>query len=135
MFRQAISDSFVNEILIDNGLNEQQMKSIKSQIQACYESHRRRRYSDGATTLQAIKNLEGKIRDIKGQSGTYHNMSYEDKCRASALQAVRDELTDRLWANADISKVMTDKNLNELRAMYKDNPTWQNFVDNKLSQG
>ena len=130
----AISESFVNDILIDNGLNEQQMKSIKSQIQAVMNRTGADGYSDGATTLQAIKNLEGKIRDIKGQSGTYHNMSYEDKCRASALQAVRDELTDRLWANADISKVMTDKNLNELRAMYKDNPTWQNFVDNKLAK-
>lgn len=130
----AISESFVNGILIDNGLNEQQMKSIKSQIQAVMNRTGADGYSDGATTLQAIKNLEGKIRDIKGQSGTYHNMSYEDKCRASALQAVRDELTDRLWANADISKVMTDKNLNELRAMYKDNPTWQNFVDNKLAK-
>jgi hypothetical protein len=84
--------------------------------------------------LQAIKNLEGKIRDIKGQSGTYHNMSYADKCRAAALQAVRDELTDRLWANADISKVMTDKNLNSLRNMYKDNAKWQDFVNNRLAK-
>ena len=129
----AISEDFVNELLIDNGLNEAEMKSIKSQIQAVMNRTGENGYSDGATTLQAIKNLEGKIRDIKGESGTYHNMSYEDKCRASALQAVRDELTDRLWANADIKNVMTEDNLNTLRNMYKDNPTWQNFVDNKLA--
>ena len=129
----AISEDFVNELLIDNGLNEAEMKSIKSQIQAVMNRTGENGYSDGATTLQAIKNLEGKIRDIKGESGTYHNMSYEDRCRASALQAVRDELTDRLWANADIKNVMTEDNLNTLRNMYKDNPTWQNFVDNKLA--
>lgn len=129
----AISEDFVNELLIDNGLNEAEMKSIKSQIQAVMNRTGENGYSDGATTLQAIKNLEGKIRDIKGESGTYHNMSYEDKCRASALQAVRDELTDRLWANADIKNVMTEDNLNTLRNMYKDNPTWQDFVNNKLA--
>lgn len=130
----AITESWLNNILADNGLTEAEMKSIKSQVQAVLNRTGENGYSDGATTLQVIKNLEGKIRDIKGQSGTYHNMSYADKCRASALQSVRDELTDRLWANADISKVMTDKNLNELRAMYKDNPTWQNFVNNKLAK-
>ena len=129
----AISEDFVNELLIDNGLNEAEMKSIKSQIQAVMNRTGENGYSDGATTLQAIKNLEGKIRDIKGESGTYHNMSYEDKCRASALQAVRDELTDRLWANADIKTVMTEDNLNTLRNMYKDNPTWQDFVNNRLA--
>lgn len=130
----AISESFLNEILVDNGLPEADMKSIKNQVQAVLNRTGENGYSDGATTLQAIKNLEGKIRDIKGQSGTYHNMSYADKCRAVALQTVRDELTDRLWANADISTVMTDKNLNSLRNMYKDNAKWQDFVNNRLAK-
>lgn len=129
----ALSESWLDSIIVDNGLSEAEMKSIKSQIQAVMNRTGENGYSDGATTLQTIKNLEGKIRDLKGQSGTYHNMSYADKCRATALQMVRDELTDRLWANADIKSVMTDQNLNKLRSMYKDNSTWQNFVNNKLA--
>lgn len=129
----AIKESFLNEIIKDFGLKENDAKSIKDQVKAVLARTGADGYSDGATTLQTIKNLEGKIRDIRGESGTYHNMTYEDKCRASALQMVRDELTDRLWANADIKTVMTEDNLNTLRNMYKDNPTWQDFVNNKLA--
>lgn len=128
-----LNKSFLDEIYAWNGLTEDEAKTLTKQIQGFINKTGDTGYTDGTTMLATIKNFEGEMRNLKGENGTYHRMTESDARKYRALQAVKDELTDRLWANADISKVMTEKNLNSLRAMYKDNQTWQDFVNNKFA--
>lgn len=129
-----LNKSFLDEIYAWNGLTEDEAKTLTKQIQGFINKTGDTGYTDGTTMLATIKNFEGEMRNLKGENGTYHRMTESDARKYRALQAVKDELTDRLWANADISKVMTEKNLNALRAMYKDNQTWQDFVNNKFAK-
>ena len=128
-----LNKSFLDEIYAWNGLTEDEAKTLTKQIQGFINKTGDTGYTDGTTMLATIKNFEGEMRNLKGENGTYHRMTESDARKYRALQAVKDELTDRLWANADIKTVMTEKNLNALRDMYKDNQTWQDFVNNKFA--
>ena len=124
----TLDKSFLEQTMAWNGCTDDEIKTLNKQIQGFINKTGDTGYTDGTAMLATIKNFEGEMRNLKGENGTYHHMTESDARKYRVLQAVKDELTDRLWANADVSKVMTENNIKTLRSMY-DSPQWQAFID------
>ena len=124
----TLDKTFLEQTMAWNGCTDDEIKTLNKQIQGFINKTGDTGYTDGTAMLATIKNFEGEMRNLKGENGTYHHMTESDARKYRVLQAVKDELTDRLWANADVSKVMTENNIKTLRSMY-DSPQWQAFID------
>lgn len=130
-----LDQAWINKLIEQSGLTDADAKSVQNQIVGVMKRTGANGYSDGNTTLDAIKNLEAHIRDIKGTNGrSYHNMTDVQKYKVNVLQAVRDELTDRLWASADdIATVVTPERIQALKNRYPDNAKWADYVDSNIA--
>ena len=129
----TITRDWLQELMDANGLLDDEQKTVTKQISGALK--RANSSSDGATTLDIMKQLEKQSARYKGKDGTYHNATNSDVRKGIILDLVHDELQDRLWDVAgDPKKVLTPKRLTELKNMYKGNDTWSDFIDNKLAK-
>lgn len=129
----TIDEAWLKGVMEDSGLTDAQAKTVKNQIVGALK--RGGESVDGNTALDVMKQLEGNSSTYKGKDGTYHNAKPEEKHMGQVIDLVHDEIQDRLWqAAGDASKVVTPARIKELKAMYKNNPAWENFVDNKLAK-
>lgn len=129
----TITRDWLQELMDNNGLLDDEQKTVTKQITGALK--RANTNSDGATTLDIMKQLEKQSARYKGKDGTYHNATDSDVRKGIILDLVHDELQDRLWdAAGDPKKVLTPKRLTELKNMYKGNDTWADFIDNKLAK-
>ena len=129
----TITRDWLQELMDANGLLDDEQKTVTKQIAGALK--RANSSSDGATTLDIMKQLEKQSARYKGKDGTYHHATESETRKGIILDLVHDELQDRLWdAAGDPKKVLTSKRLTELKSMYKDNDAWANFVDNRLAK-
>ena len=129
----TITKDWLQELMEANGLEDSEQKVVTKQIAGALK--RANTSSDGATTLDIMKQLEKQSARYKGKDGTYHNANESDLRKGLLLDLVHDELEDRLWeAAGDPKKVLTPKRITELKNMYKGNDTWADFIDNKLAK-
>lgn len=129
----TITRDWLQELMDSNGLLDDEQKTVTKQIAGALK--RANTDSDGATTLDIMKQLEKQSARYKGKDGTYHNATDSDVRKGIILDLVHDELQDRLWdAAGDPKKVLTPKRITELKNMYKGNDTWADFIDNKLAK-
>lgn len=129
----TITRDWLQGLMDNNGLLDDEQKTVTKQIAGALK--RANSSSDGATTLDIMKQLEKQSARYKGKDGTYHNATDSDVRKGIILDLVHDELQDRLWdAAGDPKKVLTPKRLTELKNMYKGNDTWSDFIDNKLAK-
>ena len=129
----TITRDWLQELMDSNGLLDDEQKVVTKQIAGALK--RANVNSDGATTLDIMKQLEKQSARYKGKDGTYHNATESDVRKGIILDLVHDELQDRLWdAAGDPKKVLTPKRITELKNMYKGNDTWADFVDNRLAK-
>lgn len=129
----TITRDWLQELMDNNGLLDDEQKTVTKQITGALK--RANTNSDGATTLDIMKQLEKQSARYKGKDGTYHNATDSDVRKGIILDLVHDELQDRLWdAAGDPKKVLTPKRITELKNMYKGNDTWADFIDNKLAK-
>jgi hypothetical protein len=82
--------------------------------------------------FEVIKKLESKAADLTGKGGTYHLPTSEDISLAKVHTTLADELKDRLYGNANISKVLTPELSSSLKALHPGNDKWASFVDNTV---
>ena len=128
----TIAKDWLNDLMDANGLLDDEQKTVTKQIAGALK--RANSSSDGATTLDIMKQLEKQSARYKGKDGTYHHATEAETRKGIILDLVHDELQDRLWdAAGDPKKVLTTKRITELKNMYKGNDTWTNFIDNKLA--
>lgn len=129
----TITRDWLQELMDANGLLDDEQKTVTKQIAGALK--RANVNSDGATTLDIMKQLEKQSARYKGKDGTYHHATEAETRKGIILDLVHDELQDRLWdAAGDPKKVLTPKRITELKSMYKDNDAWTNFIDNKLAK-
>lgn len=129
----TITRDWLQELMDANGLLDDEQKTVTKQISGALK--RANSSSDGATTLDIMKQLEKQSARYKGKDGTYHHATEAETRKGIILDLVHDELQDRLWdAAGDPKKVLTPKRITELKSMYKDNDAWTNFIDNKLTK-
>lgn len=129
----TITRDWLQELMDNNGLLDDEQKTVTKQITGALK--RANTNSDGATTLDIMKQLEKQSARYKGKDGTYHNATDSDVRKGIILDLVHDELQDRLWdAAGDPKKVLTPKRLTELKNMYRGNDTWAGFIDGKLAK-
>lgn len=129
----TITRDWLQGLMDNNGLLDDEQKTVTKQIAGALK--RANTNSDGATTLDIMKQLEKQSARYKGKDGTYHNATDSDVRKGIILDLVHDELQDRLWdAAGDPKKVLTPKRITELKNMYKGNDTWADFIDNKLAK-
>jgi hypothetical protein len=129
----TITRDWLQELMDSNGLLDDEQKVVTKQIAGALK--RANVDSDGATTLDIMKQLEKQSARYKGKDGTYHNATESDVRKGIILDLVHDVLQDRLWdAAGDPKKVLTPKRITELKNMYKGNDTWADFVDNRLAK-
>ena len=129
----TITRDWLQELMDANGLLDDEQKTVTKQIAGALK--RANSSSDGATTLDIMKQLEKQSARYKGKDGTYHHATEAETRKGIILDLVHDELQDRLWdAAGDPKKVLTSKRLTELKSMYKGNDTWSDFIDNKLAK-
>lgn len=129
----TITRDWLQELMDSNGLLDDEQKVVTKQIAGALK--RANVDSDGATTLDIMKQLEKQSARYKGKDGTYHNATESDVRKGVILDLVHDELQDRLWdAAGDPKKVLTPKRITELKNMYKGNDTWADFIDNRLAK-
>lgn len=129
----TITRDWLQELMDANGLLDDEQKTVTKQIAGALK--RANSSSDGATTLDIMKQLEKQSARYKGKDGTYHHATEAETRKGIILDLVHDELQDRLWdAAGDPKKVLTPKRITELKSMYKDNDAWTNFIDNKLAK-
>ncbi len=83
-------------------------------------------------TLDVIKSLESRAADLTGKGGTYHLPTSEDKALAKVHTEVANELKDRLYGGANVSKVLTPEFRSSLVDLHPGNAKWANFVDNTV---
>ena len=128
----TITRDWLQELMDANGLLDDEQKTVTKQIAGALK--RANVNSDGATTLDIMKQLEKQSARYKGKDGTYHHATEAETRKGIILDLVHDELQDRLWdAAGDPKKVLTPNRITELKNMYKGNDTWTNFIDNKLA--
>lgn len=128
----TITRDWLQELMDTNGLLDDEQKTVTKQIAGALK--RANTNSDGATTLDIMKQLEKQSARYKGKDGTYHHATEAETRKGIILDLVHDELQDRLWdAAGDPKKVLTPNRITELKNMYKGNDTWTNFIDNKLA--
>lgn len=129
----TITRDWLQELMDANGLLDDEQKTVTKQIAGALK--RANSSSDGATTLDIMKQLEKQSARYKGKDGTYHHATEAETRKGIILDLVHDELQDRLWdAAGDPKKVLTPKRITELKSMYKDNDAWANFIDNRLAK-
>lgn len=131
-----LEPTFIESLIEKNGLTEADAKAVRNQINGTFKKlGQNRKYTNGADVLDQVKQLQGIVRDYKGESGTYHNMTDAQKFKVNVIEAVAQELEDRLWdsADANMSQVITPELLTSMKQMYPDNAKWQNFVDNTVA--
>jgi hypothetical protein len=129
----TITRDWLQELMDSNGLLDDEQKVVTKQITGALK--RANVNSDGATTLDIMKQLEKQSARYKGKDGTYHNATESDVRKGVILDLVHDELQDRLWdAAGDPKKVLTPERITELKNMYKGNDTWADFIDNRLAK-
>jgi hypothetical protein len=129
----TITRDWLQELMDANGLLDDEQKTVAKQIAGALK--RANTDSDGATTLDIMKQLEKQSARYKGKDGTYHHATEAEARKGLILDLVHDELQGRLWdAAGDPKKVLTPKRLGELKGMYKNNEAWANFIDNKLAK-
>lgn len=129
----TITRDWLQELMDANGLLDDEQKTVTKQISGALK--RANSSSDGATTLDIMKQLEKQSARYKGKDGTYHHATEAETRKGIILDLVHDELQDRLWdAAGDPKKVLTPKRITELKSMYKDNDAWANFIDNRLAK-
>ena len=129
----TITRDWLQELMDANGLLDDEQKTVTKQIAGALK--RANSSSDGATTLDIMKQLEKQSARYKGKDGTYHHATEAETRKGIILDLVHDELQDRLWdAAGDPKKVLTPKRITGLKSMYKGNDAWTNFIDNKLTK-
>lgn len=129
----TITRDWLQDLMDSNGLLDDEQKTVTKQIAGALK--RANTNSDGATTLDIMKQLEKQSARYKGKDGTYHHATEAETRKGIILDLVHDELQDRLWdAAGDPKKVLTPKRLTELKNMYKDNDAWAKFIDNRLAK-
>ena len=129
----VITRDWLQELMDSNGLLDDEQKTVTKQIAGALK--RANVNSDGATTLDIMKQLEKQSARYKGKDGTYHHATEAETRKGIILDLVHDELQDRLWdAAGDPKKVLTPQRITELKNMYEGNDTWADFIDNKLAK-
>ena len=130
----------LDQLIIDSGLglDSTRGKALKQQVTSIVNSVKNS--GDGIANandvLDMVKKLERKSADVAGKSGNnYHRATSEDLAAASVLNAVASDYKDRIWNGAqDISTVLTPDAVNELKAIFPKNKTYQNGVDNIIAK-
>lgn len=86
--------------------------------------------------LDVMKSFEKRIADLTGKGSNYRLTDPARADQAKALQAVHDELQDRLFQAAEktksLSSVLTPKFRKEVIDLQPNNPQWQKFVDESV---
>jgi hypothetical protein len=86
--------------------------------------------------LDVMKSFEKRIADLTGKGSNYRLTDPARSDQAKALQAVHDELEERLFQSAakskSLSTVLTPKFREELVSLQPNNPQWQKFVDSSV---
>lgn len=88
--------------------------------------------SDPSDVLDVMKALEKRAADLTGKGKNYRLSTPERMDQAKTLMAVRDELQDRLYANADVKQVLTPELREQLVRLQPDNPQWQQYIDTSV---
>lgn len=130
----------IDQLIIDSGLglDSTRGKALKQQITSIIQSTNMSGpdTANANDVLDMVKKLERKSADVAGKSGNnYHRATSEDLAAASVLNAVASDYKDRIWNGAqDISTVLTDDAIKDLKAIFPKNDTYQKGVDNKISK-
>ena len=130
----------LDQLIIDSGLglDSTRGKALKQQVSSIVNSVKNsgEGIANANDVLDMVKKLERKSADVAGKSGNnYHRATSEDLAAASVLNAVASDYKDRIWNGAqDISTVLTPDALKELKAIFPNNKTYQNGVDNIIAK-
>lgn len=122
-----------------NGVVEKDAKSVMSVV----DSQLRKLQGGPAGSLNplanpndaidVIRSLEKRIANLTGKGDNYRLSTPERADQAKALQAVHDEIEDRLYlgagANKNISKFLTPETRKNLLALQPGNPQWEGYVN------
>jgi len=124
-----------------NGVVEKDAKSVLSIVDA-----QLRRLQGGPTpylnaanpndALDVLKALEKRIADLTGRGGNARLATAERSDQAKALQALHDEVEDRLYrgagADKNLSRVLTPEVREQLVSLKPGDPSWQQYVDGRV---
>ena len=130
----------IDQLIIDSGLglDSTRGKALKQQITSIIQSTNMSGpdTANANDVLDMVKKLERKSADVAGKSGNnYHRATSEDLAAASVLNAVASDYKDRIWNGAqDISTVLTDGAIKDLKAIFPKNDAYQKGVDNKIAK-
>lgn len=130
-----IQQGFLDDLMVNAGLSDEEAKTVTKQVVQSLRRAGNSGITDGNTALDIVKQLEGQIRQYKGENGTYHRMTDSESRKVNVLRNVKDEIQGRIWdAAGDPKKVIDTKTLNELKSMFEGNKKWENFVDNGIGK-
>lgn len=130
-----IQQGFLDDLMVNAGLSDEEAKTVTKQIVQSLRRAGNSGITDGNTALDIVKQIEGQIRQYKGENGTYHRMTDSESRKVNVLRNVKDEIQGRIWdAAGDPKKVIDTKTLNELKSMFDGNKKWENFVDNGIGK-
>jgi len=130
-----IQQGFLDDLMVNAGLSDEEAKTVTKQVVQSLRRAGNSGITDGNTALDIVKQIEGQIRQYKGENGTYHRMTDSESRKVNVLRNVKDEIQGRIWdAAGDPKKVIDTKTLNELKSMFESNKKWENFVDNGIGK-
>lgn len=125
-----------------NGVVEKDAKSVMSVVDA-----QLRRLQGGPAgslnpladpndALDVMRTLERRIADLNGKGGNARLATGERSDQAKALQAIHDEIEDRLYrgagADKNLSNVLTPEVREQLVSLKPNDKNWQAFVDSRV---
>ena len=136
-------DATIDKIISDNGMaGTTDGKALKAEIDGALGMLQSRQegsitgLDDAADVMDVVRNLEKKVRNYRGDSGgNYSTTTPYKEQKANAIQAVATLLEDRVYDKVgDISPIMTEDVLTDLKNIFPGNKKWANYVDNDLAK-
>lgn len=131
--------AMVDDLIESQGLVDADAKSVRNIVNAQMNRINGGRQgsissvADPNNVFDVMKALEKRSVDLKGKSGNNYRLTTPERAdKAFVLDAIHDELEDRLYSGANVSAALTPEVRNDLISLAPNNAKWANYVDNTI---
>ena len=130
-------EKMLDDLITGEGFStKERAKAVKNQVKQIIGSMNMSspETANALDVLDMTKKLYDKRAQVLGEDGTYHRATYDDRATARVLKAVAEDYNDRIWENADISRVLTPENIEVIKSIYPENQKFVQGVDNVIAK-